>query len=88
MDAELEAEQRVTKDLLKEAAQNIISLDMGRASFSIAYSEPRSFLQRLSDLFSPLVTCYLDHVSGESDPELRLQLFMIGGIASFASKKS
>jgi hypothetical protein len=82
-DAELEAEQRMTKQLLKKAAANILQLDISRMSFPVAYSEPRSFLERLSDLFSSVVTTFLPRVIKESDANNRLQLFAIGLLSSF-----
>jgi hypothetical protein len=82
-DAETEADRVLTRQILKKAASNILQLDISRISFPVAFSEPRSFLERLSDLFSPLISNYLDRVIFETDPEQRLQIFAIGILACF-----
>ncbi|OHS93320.1 Oxysterol binding protein [Tritrichomonas foetus] len=77
---ECKAEHKLTKKLFKKYASNIFN---NAISFPIAFSEPRSYLERCADLFSFLVTKYIDLAHNENDKKTKLALIATGIIAGF-----
>lgn len=82
-DAELEAERKLDWELLKKFTQKILSMDLTRFSFPVGYSEYRSFLERMADLFAFLACGYIDRAYNSGDPNLRLNLLATGVMAGF-----
>ena len=80
-DEETKAEHKMTKKLLKKAAKSIFTTDPGQFCFPVAYSEPRSFLERISDMFSFLACEYISRALEEDEPERRLTIITVGILA-------
>ena len=80
-DEETKAEHKLTKKLLKKAAKSIFTSDPGQFCFPVAYSEPRSFLERISDMFSFLACEYISRALDEDEPERRLTIITVGVLA-------
>ena len=80
-DDETKAEHKMTKKLLKKAAKSIFTTDPGQFCFPVAYSEPRSFLERISDMFSFLACEYISRALEEDEPERRLTIITVGVLA-------
>lgn len=80
---EQEFEKQLNKQMIKKFTMAIFSFDVTRFSFPVGYNEPRTFIERSSDLFCFLVTSYMEKVVQETDPEQRLSLFTVGIIAAF-----
>ena len=79
--AECKKEHKLSKKLLKKYASNVFQTKA--LSFPIAYSEPRSYLERAADLFSFLVTKYIDKAISEKSSKSKLAVIATGIIAGF-----
>jgi hypothetical protein len=80
---ELSAERKLDWALLKTFTRKILQMDLTKFPFPVAYSEPRSFLERMSDLFAFLCFDIIDRVYNCGVPEIRLNLLATGIIAGF-----
>ena len=69
---EQEYERQLNWELVKRFTMAIFTMDVTRFSFPVGYSEPRTFVERATDLFSFLVTEYIDKAIEQTDPQLRL----------------
>jgi hypothetical protein len=81
--AEQDEERALNWQLIKRLTMAIFSMDVTRFSFPVGYSEPRSFIERSADLFSFLVSEFLERASGCRSPEDRLATVAAGIAASF-----
>ena len=82
-DAELEAERKLDWELLKKFTMKILSMDLTKFSFPVGYSEYRSFLERMADLFAFLACGYIEKAYNTGDPNTRLNLLATGVMAGF-----
>lgn len=80
---EQEYERSISYALLKKFTMKIFSMDFTRFSFPVGYSEPRSFLERTTDLFSFLSTVFIDRALNSSVDELRLVNVAMGIVSGF-----
>lgn len=80
---EQDYERTISYALLKKFTMNIFKMDFTRFSFPVGYSEPRSFLERTTDLFSFLSTVFIDKVLDSSVDETRLVYVAMGIISGF-----
>ncbi|OHT13508.1 Oxysterol binding protein [Tritrichomonas foetus] len=80
---ELDAERSLDWVLVKKFTMKIFSMDFTRFSFPVGYSEPRSFLERTSDLFSFLATNYLEKAVNADSKEDRLLNVSMGIVSGF-----
>lgn len=80
-DKETEEEHKLTKAILKKAATSVFSSEGGRFCFPVAYSEPRSVLERLADMFTFLVNPFIDKARQATDPKDKLAMISTGVIA-------
>ncbi|KAK8852413.1 hypothetical protein M9Y10_017387 [Tritrichomonas musculus] len=80
---EQDFERQLNKTMIKKFTMAIFSFDVTKFSFPVGYNEPRTFIERASDLFCFLATSYMEKVVRETDPQQRLSLFTIGIIAAF-----
>lgn len=76
-------EHQMTKALLKKFTQNVLQSAGASISFPVAYSEPRSYLERTSDLFAFLVNEYIQKSIESSDPIEKLALITTGIVAGY-----
>ncbi|OHT16256.1 Oxysterol binding protein [Tritrichomonas foetus] len=76
-------EHKMTKALLKKYTANILTCDYGAFSFPIAYSEPRSYLERTSELFAFLVNMYIPKAMETDDPVMKLVYITSGIVAGY-----
>lgn len=76
-------EREVNWKMVKKFTKKIFSLDLQHFSFPVAYSEPRSLLERMTDLFSFLAMKYADLAAAATTPEDRFKYIAAGIIASF-----
>lgn len=80
---EQEIERSISKGLLKKFTMKIFTMDFTRFSFPVGYSEPRSFLERTTDLFSFLSTVYIDKALNSSVDQVRLVYIAMGIVSGF-----
>lgn len=80
---EQDFEREVNKRVIKQFTMKIFTMDLAHFSFPVEYSEPRSFLERMADLFSFLATTYLDKAANVTESVKRLEYITVGVIASF-----
>lgn len=76
---EEQAEQHLTKQILKKFASNVSQ----SISFPVIFSEPRSNLERIADLCSFLVNIYIPKAIEEEDSNMKLAYLACGVMASF-----
>ncbi|KAK8840294.1 hypothetical protein M9Y10_030849 [Tritrichomonas musculus] len=76
-------ERQLNWELVKRFTMAIFKMDVTRFSFPVGYNEPRTFVERATDLFSFLVTGYIDKAIEQTDPQLRLAYLATGIIAGF-----
>lgn len=76
-------EHQMTKALLKKFTQNVLQSAGASISFPVAYSEPRSYLERTSDLFAFLVNEYIQKSIEAQDPIEKLSLIITGIVAGY-----
>jgi hypothetical protein len=81
--AEQDEERALNWKLIKRLTMAIFHMDVTRFSFPVGYSEPRSFIERSADLFSFLVSDFLDRAVACRVPEDRLAAVAVGVVASF-----
>jgi hypothetical protein len=80
---EQEAERRLNWKVVKKFTMAVFTMDVTKFSFPIGYSEPRTFMERSTDLFAFLVSDYLERAFQCTSPEVRLATVTIGIIAAF-----
>jgi hypothetical protein len=80
---EQECERRLNWKVVKKFTMAIFTMDVTKFSFPIGYSEPRTFMERSTDLFAFLVSDYLERAFECTLPEGRLSMVAIGIIAGF-----
>lgn len=80
---EQDFEREINWQVIKKFTMAIFSMDVTKFSFPVGYSEPRTFIERASDLFSFLTTSFMDKVVNEQDPQKRFALLNAGLIAPF-----
>ena len=80
---EQDQERSLSYALLKKFTMKIVSMDFTRFSFPVGYSEPRSFLERTTDLFSFLSTVFIDKALNTSVDETRLVYIAMGVVSGF-----
>lgn len=80
---ELDEERALTWAIIKRLTMSVLSMDFTSFSFPVGYSEQRSFLERMADLFTYLAGGYADKVSAATDPAQRLQYLTAGVCAGF-----
>jgi len=80
---EQDFERSVSWSMVKQFTKKIFTMDWTHFSFPVAYSEPRSFLERTADLFTFLSNKYAYEAAASSDPNERLINITIGIIAGF-----
>ena len=80
---EQEFEREVDWKMIKKFTKKVFSMDLTHFSFPVAYSEPRSFLERTADLFTFLAGRYADQAAAAKDPAERLKFLTIGIVAGF-----
>jgi len=78
---EQEAEKELNWGLVKQFTMNVFSFDFAHFSFPVAYSEPRSFLERTADIFTFLADKYIDLADEEASRAKRL-IYLATGILS------
>lgn len=61
----------------------IFKMDITRFSFPVGYNEPRTFVERATDLFSFLVMEYIDKALEQTNPTDGLSYLAAGIIARF-----
>lgn len=71
-------EHHRTKELLKKFAANIFQI-----SFPVWYSEPRSYIERISELFAFLVQKYVNKSKETADPADKLAIISVGIAAGY-----
>lgn len=81
--AEQEFERKLNKEIIKKFTMAIFKMDVTKFSFPVGYNEPRTFLERSTDLFSFLVTEYIEKALQQSNPAERLAYVATGIIAGF-----
>lgn len=69
--------------LIKAFTMSIFKMDVTRFSFPVGYSETRTFMERAADLFSFLVSDFLERAYATDSRPIRAALTAIGVIASF-----
>ena len=80
---EQEIERKASYSLVKKFTMNIFKMDFTCFSFPCIFSEPRSFLERTSDMFTFLANKYIERAQKETNPEDKLLQLAIGIIAGF-----
>jgi hypothetical protein len=80
---EQETERNLNWKLVKAFTMGIFKMDVTCFSFPVGYNENRSFMERASDLFSFLVSGFLEQAYAYKSPEIRFSYVAIGVIASF-----
>lgn len=80
---ELSAERELDWQLLKQFTKKILTMDLTKFSFPVGYSEPRSVLERMADIFSFLACGYIDKAHNATKPETRLHYLTVGVMAGF-----
>ena len=80
---ETHEEHQMTKALLKKFTQNVVQGSGTSMSFPVAYSEPRSYLERTSDLFAFLVETYIKKSIECTDPVEKLVQITTGILAGY-----
>ena len=80
---EQEFERKLNWELVKRFTMAIFKMDITRFSFPVGYNEPRTFVERATDLFSFLVTEYIDKALEQTNPSERLAYLATGIIAGF-----
>lgn len=80
---EQDFERQLNWELVKRFTMAIFKMDITRFSFPVGYNEPRTFVERATDLFSFLVTEYIDKAIEQTDPAERLSTLAAGIIAGF-----
>lgn len=80
---EQEAEKQINKQMIKKFTMAIFKMDVTKFSFPVGYNEQRTFIERATDLFSFLVTDYIDLALHQSNPAERLAYIASGIIAGF-----
>lgn len=80
---EQDFERSISFGLLKKFTMKIFSMDFSRFSFPVGYSEPRSFLERTTDLFSFLATNYIEKAVNSGSDDTRLLYITMGVVAGF-----
>ena len=80
---EQEFEREVDWKMIKKFTKKVFSMDLTHFSFPVAYSEPRSFLERTADLFTFIAGSYADKAAEVTDPNDRLKFIAIGIAAGF-----
>lgn len=80
---EQDFEREVDWKMIKKFTKKVFSMDLTHFSFPVAYSEPRSFLERTADLFTFIAGSYADKAAATKAPEERLKLLAIGIAAGF-----
>jgi hypothetical protein len=81
-DEETEEEHKLTSAFVKKAATEMFGTDTSKTSFPVAFSEPRSLLERLSDIFSALTSEFIQKSMDAEDQASRLRIFTVGVIAA------
>lgn len=80
---ETHEEHQMTKALLKKFTKEVLQSTGASISFPVAYSEPRSYLERTSDLFAFLVNGYIQKSIEASDPVQKLAFITVGIVAGY-----
>ena len=80
---EQEFERGLNKKLVKKFTMAIFSCDFTKFSFPVGYNESRTFIERSCDLYTFLVSQYINRVIEEKNKKKRLALLTTGVIASF-----
>ena len=80
---EQDFERKLNWELVKRFTMAIFKMDITHFSFPVGYNEPRTFVERATDLFSFLVTEYIDKALEQTDPKDRLGYLAAGIIAGF-----
>jgi hypothetical protein len=84
MTKEEQEEQRdLTWKLIKKLTMAVFKMNLANVSFPVGFNEQRTFLERSSDLFSFLVTEFIDRARESQQIEQRFAYIVIGVIASF-----
>ena len=65
---EQDFERHLNWELVKRFTMAIFTMDITRFSFPVGYNEPRTFVERATDLFSFLVTEYIDKAIEQTEP--------------------
>ena len=81
--AEQDFERKLNWKVIKKFTMEIFKMDVTRFSFPVGYNEPRTFIERSTDLFSFLVQKYIDKVLETPDPVMRFSFLAVGIIAGF-----
>ncbi|KAK8886369.1 hypothetical protein M9Y10_041832 [Tritrichomonas musculus] len=80
---EQDFERQLNWQLVKKFTMAIFKMDVTRFSFPVGYNEPRTFIERATDMFSFLVTDYIDKALSQNNPVDRLAYLSAGIIAGF-----
>ena len=80
---EQDFERQLNWQLVKKFTMAIFKMDVTRFSFPVGYNEPRTFIERATDLFSFLVTDYIDKALSQTNPIDRIAYLSAGVIAGF-----
>lgn len=80
---EQEFEKQLNKQMIKKFTMAIFKMDVTKFSFPVGYNEQRTFIERATDLFSFLVTDYIDLALQHTNPAERLAYIATGVIAGF-----
>ncbi|OHS98558.1 Oxysterol binding protein [Tritrichomonas foetus] len=80
---EQDFERSLNWKVIKKFTMEIFKMDVTKFSFPVGYNEPRTFVERATDLFSFLVTKYMDDVLNTTDPVQRFSYLAVGIIAGF-----
>lgn len=80
---EQEFERQLNWELVKRFTMAIFKMDITHFSFPVGYNEPRTFVERATDLFSFLITEYIDKALEQTNPTDRLGYLAAGIIAGF-----
>lgn len=80
---EQEFERQLNRLMIKKFTMSIFKMDVTKFSFPVGYNEQRTFIERATDLFSFLVTDYIDLALQQTNPVERLSYLATGVIAGF-----
>lgn len=80
---EQDFEREVNWRMIKKFTKAVFTMDLTHFSFPVAYSEPRSFLERTADLFTFLAGTYASKAAESNTTEDRLKYIAGGIVASF-----
>jgi hypothetical protein len=80
---EQEAQRELAWQMVKKLTMSIFKMDFLGISFPVGFNEQRTFLERSADLFSFLVTEFMDKCCETDDHHLRLSFVAVGIVTSF-----